>query len=566
MSDAKRIEIPVGGTHTLDDGRVVRCVKSNAKGSCVACVFSRGDREGCDKPEPRGRLVCIGSQRHNNEPVHFELVPELEAEFVNCTAGNIKPEPEAPAVPASIPYHAVGDVFEWTDIRLEAVKSDGTCGGCMYREDGHCTVRQQSDSYNASLAASKCSPSSRADYNHIVYRSVPAPSAVEQIRAKVLDETASFATDRPANRMGQRILAFIDALPSEEPQDVGESLIEERDTNRRQVSRLQAKLASSQTRGDGLHAANIQLGKTLEKQRAENERLQAEVQKLKDAQHKTLIPFYMLEEARQRTIDVKKQLADAESHNTELQTIREKQSGIILGLRAELTEWQSSHKHISDRRNTRLKEVSALKQQLADAEQERDEAHRCITGVERKAERLESRVRAECQAEFDEQLSDRQGELDDIQQQLAYAKRDNEDLKGEHERELDERESTVKAEFAKRVREECQELLDLLPIGSLTARGEGKMEGIRIIRDHILAELEPQAPATMGFADAMAALREGKRVRRREWNYGVYVQRHDTDDGVLWKRCANGDNTTWCVMLVEINATDWVVVKEASDE
>lgn len=138
--------------------------------------------------------------------------------------------------------------------------------------------------------------------------------------------------------------------------------------------------------------------------------------------------------------------------------------------------------------------------QLADAEAERDAAHRCISGVERKAERTEARVKAEV------------------------------------------------AEFVRKLQ-------------TSTSINLSWVNGVMYVCDKLLAKFAPPEPETMNHAEALVAAFDGKRVRHGAMAVNDYIYCPVNYHHLVY-HFNDGREAPYETGEGHVTREDWVVVEE----
>ncbi len=195
----KLIDVKKGKTHTMPDGTVIEPVDvtgDDVEWTCLHCCLPVHGAE-CN------RLAC-GCNSADARNVYFRVV---------------EPEPEAPVVPDRIEYHEVGRVFKVKGFGWVEVMEEIECDGCVF--DATCSGHPGSKGMH-------CLSTLRADGLSAIYRRVPAPLAVERIRARVERLRDRYPQSHDCYGAYSVVLDFIGILPREpvKPVDADKAALE----------------------------------------------------------------------------------------------------------------------------------------------------------------------------------------------------------------------------------------------------------------------------------------------------------------------------------------------------
>ncbi len=116
-------------------------------------------------------------------------------------------------------------------------------------------------------------------------------------------------------------------------------------------------------------------------------------------------------------------------------------------------------------------------------------------------------------------------------------------------KELTDAESRMTAKFAMMVREECRGILNTLPLGPLTQQDREKSEGLRLMRDKLIAKLYPHT--LLDFQQAYKKAEATHKLRRAGDHNVTMVL--DMDGCVLVQ------GPTAEAIRKAVDATDWEV-------
>ncbi len=205
------IDVAVDEMYTLPSGMVVEFVRDGTCKQC--CVLPHGT--GCSL------LACRHYNRADRKGGHYAVV-EL-----------------VPVVPDRIEYREVGDVLDIPGSgRVKVVIDNGMaasgreCGECVLSPGNpdRCIIRRpiSHKTLGEQANATRCSPKGRPDGNNIIYRRVPAPSAVERIRARVERLRDRYPQSHDCYGAYSVVLDFIGILPREpvKPVDADKAALE----------------------------------------------------------------------------------------------------------------------------------------------------------------------------------------------------------------------------------------------------------------------------------------------------------------------------------------------------